>query len=1060
MKIIRSLFLLIALIFPSLFSITASSADTPQGVTGSLLVPTGVVIGNGSLARGYSNGSVIWTVNGLDLQEFSASTGIQIGDTITVDANPLIAMDSNNVWVYSIFPWGCNRATLSEFNVMTGAPVQNPIVLPKPNSCGEFNAMTSDGTYVWMLGGGGLLRFNIASGAQTLFDLGSNPASLGGGNVSGNSVATSGTYVWVAASNGLNMIDPQTGAILKVYNQPAAINAYKIFFDGTNVSLAGWTKDYAQNPLYFSVNATSGNVVASSLSDVGISTDGSILWTINNHSLQTIGCTYAIDLQPCGAPYGALTLSNGFQYFTTAVPDSPTNIQAIGGNATGTITWGIPAANGDQPITGYQVSLSPGGQTCATTTALSCTFTNLTNGQAYQASVVAINSVGNSIASTVSMVPYTFPGAPTLTGATTTQGLIRFTWVSPSSNGGSEITQYAVTLTTDGRSYTCSGLTSCTISSAPFGSSYVAMVVAVNSAGNSAPSNQITGQLVSAPGAPLSPLAQIGNSQLSVSWQAPFTNGGSTITSYTATAHSGSVSESCTTSTLSCTITGLINGQSYSVSVTATNSIGVGTATSIPSSVIPLSPYASGPLNVITRTVAGGATVSWSTPSYLGTSVISDYVLRYSNDEVTWNTTYLHSLNNSAIVSLAAARGEFLKVCPVNASGIGACSSIVFAQAGGLSVQIVQVLDAGGNPVVGGAITWLATGVRSAVTYGLTSTGVIQFPAAPAGLATVTLTGGVLADGASVSGTFPIYLGVGTSYIHLPQEISSNQTKITVVTLSGLPVGGASVTVSGVSLSYSINGVTFISPSVSASGVTDALGVFVVSGFVNSSSQVTVDYNDGVVDQYQTLAVTFPVTTVTLQYEPTVAPTNSQAITNAGTLISVTLNASGSSTSHSVNSHAVKPGVFVRALLPAGFKNCTGQVLSGTTNSLGQVTLKFCATTTGVVNFKATGAYAVGNYHVYVNGTVPTTVLAPMASTPALGQAKLTWTKPVWAGGSTITKYVVTLTSKNHPTVIMTVTSAAAVVAGLAHATKYVASIVAYDKYGASSPVTINVSVA
>ena len=98
MKIIRSLFLLIALIFPSLFSITASSADTPQGVTGSLLVPTGVVIGNGALARGYSNGSVIWTVNGSDLQEFSASTGIQIGDTITVDANPLIAMDSNNVW--------------------------------------------------------------------------------------------------------------------------------------------------------------------------------------------------------------------------------------------------------------------------------------------------------------------------------------------------------------------------------------------------------------------------------------------------------------------------------------------------------------------------------------------------------------------------------------------------------------------------------------------------------------------------------------------------------------------------------------------------------------------------------------------------------------------------------------------------------------------------------------------------------------------------------------------------------------------------------------------------
>lgn len=62
-----------------------------------------------------------------------------------------------------------------------------------------------------------------------------------------------------------------------------------------------------------------------------------------------------------------------------------------------------------------------------------------------------------------------------------------------------------------------------------------------------------------------------GDQQSVVSWSAPASTGGADITSYTATASNG---QSCTTSTLTCTITGLSNGTSYTFTVKATNSVG------------------------------------------------------------------------------------------------------------------------------------------------------------------------------------------------------------------------------------------------------------------------------------------------------------------------------------------------------------------------------------------------------------------------------------------------------------------------------------------------------
>ncbi len=114
-----------------------------------------------------------------------------------------------------------------------------------------------------------------------------------------------------------------------------------------------------------------------------------------------------------------------------------------------------------------------------------------------------------------------------------------------------------------------------------------------------------TATVASAPDAPGAPSVTVAPGQATVSWTAPDSNY-STITGYTATASptGGGSSETCTTATTSCVITGLTASTSYSFTVTATNAMGTSAASTATSQTIPADPVVDFDSNTGTGTMS------------------------------------------------------------------------------------------------------------------------------------------------------------------------------------------------------------------------------------------------------------------------------------------------------------------------------------------------------------------------------------------------------------------------------------------------------------------------
>ena len=93
---------------------------------------------------------------------------------------------------------------------------------------------------------------------------------------------------------------------------------------------------------------------------------------------------------PVGTTYGSsdplVTSTN-----CPTPPGAPTAVKAVAGKGSAVVSWVAPVGS---VVTGYTATSNPGGRTCSTTGAVSCTVTGLTNGVSYSFTVRARNSAG------------------------------------------------------------------------------------------------------------------------------------------------------------------------------------------------------------------------------------------------------------------------------------------------------------------------------------------------------------------------------------------------------------------------------------------------------------------------------------------------------------------------------------------------------------------------------------------------------------------------------------------------------------------------------------------
>jgi YVTN family beta-propeller protein len=185
-----------------------------------------------------------------------------------------------------------------------------------------------------------------------------------------------------------------------------------------------------------------------------------------------------------------------------------------------------------------------------------------------------------------------------------------------------------------------------------------------------------------APGAPTIGTATPGNTQATVTFTAPASNGGSEIISYTATSNPSNINGTCTAPCTSITVSGLTNGTAYTFTVTATNAIGTSTASAASNSVTPAfntllagtRPIAIA-VNTVTNkvyvanqdsnnvTVIDGATnttttvAAGSNPSAIAVNSVTNKV--YVANQDSNNVTVIDAVSNTVIATVAAGTGPY-----------------------------------------------------------------------------------------------------------------------------------------------------------------------------------------------------------------------------------------------------------------------------------------------------------------------------------------------------------------------------------------------------------------
>lgn len=276
-------------------------------------------------------------------------------------------------------------------------------------------------------------------------------------------------------------------------------------------------------------------------------------------------------------------------------PATPTGLTATAGNQQVMLSWS--ASSGATSYNLQRSTTNNGPYTkVASPVTTSYTDVGLTNGTTYYYVVAAVNSAGQSgNSSQVSATPKLIP-PPVPTGLIATAGnqQVVLQW-NPTSGAASYDVQrsttsggpYSTISSPTATSYTDTGLTN--------GTTYYYVVAAVDAAGPSGNSTQVSATPALPPPPPTNLTATAGNAQVSLSWTA--TSGAASYNVKRGTVSGGPYNTIASPTTTSYIDTGVTNGTAYFYVVTAVSGAGE-SANSNQASATPTAPPTSVSVNI------------------------------------------------------------------------------------------------------------------------------------------------------------------------------------------------------------------------------------------------------------------------------------------------------------------------------------------------------------------------------------------------------------------------------------------------------------------------------
>ncbi|MFY2558664.1 FG-GAP-like repeat-containing protein [Corallococcus terminator] len=305
---------------------------------------------------------------------------------------------------------------------------------------------------------------------------------------------------------------------------------------------------------------------------------------------------------------------------------APASVTATPGIREMTVSWSYTPSTTGSALSSFEVTGSPSSiKVNVGSAARTAVITGLANGTRYYFTVTAIYADGTRKASSLSAGVYTFdvPGTPSWHRSKGGNQQVELEWSLPW-DGGQPIQGYTLTVAPGGqvihttqRSALVTGLTN--------GQSYTFTLVVTNAVGTSRPTTSSSIRVAAVASAPQNLTMEPFIGAVMLRWTAPTNNGGAPVTGYIITTHPTGATQSTTSSATSHYLSGLTHGATYSFSVAAQNSTGVGAAATTASVTLPAPPSA--PIHLTGVYHQGQLELDWQPPVNDGGRPVSSYRL-------------------------------------------------------------------------------------------------------------------------------------------------------------------------------------------------------------------------------------------------------------------------------------------------------------------------------------------------------------------------------------------------------------------------------------------------